>query len=67
MMVAESNAVVREFPKHRSIFLGHKVWTHAIPDDHDDVALGGSGLGFAKNCGGNEAGEEKEKARERKK
>jgi hypothetical protein len=38
-MVTKSDALARKLPKHRSILLAHKIRTHPVPYNYDDVAL----------------------------
>ena len=42
-MIAKDDAFLRQFPKRRSVLFGHGIGTHSIPDDQDDMALGGGG------------------------
>ena len=52
VMLAESDAFSREFPKRGSLAFGDRIGAHAVPDDHDDVAIVGRRSCFGKErCG----------------
>src|SRR5437667_12537374 len=51
MMVSKSDAFTRELPKRRSILLGHKIRTHAVPHNHYYMTLGFRGYDRCGACG----------------
>ena len=51
VMPVKSDALLRELPERGSIVRGHGVRSHAIPNDHDDVAIVGGGRLLRKRDG----------------
>ena len=48
VMIAKNDALVRQLPQRRRIFLANEIRPHAIPNNNHDMSLGFRRLG--RNC-----------------